>query len=52
MKIAKVDRSKLKKEQTVYMPQISDIVKCPEQLMPLKEWEESFLADFSELRLV
>ncbi|KAI3470123.1 hypothetical protein Pfo_026786 [Paulownia fortunei] len=39
------------KEQSPYMPQIPDIVKCPENLLPLKQWEDSFLADFSELRL-
>lgn len=52
VKIAKIDRNKIKKEQTVYMPQIPDIVKCPDHLLPLKEWEDAFLADFSELRLV
>ena len=52
MKVAKVDRTKLNKEQTVYMPLIPDIAKCPVHLMPLKEWEDAFLADFSELRLV
>ncbi|KAK3022845.1 hypothetical protein RJ639_046990 [Escallonia herrerae] len=51
VKVAKVERSKLKKEQTIYMPRIPDIPKCPEQLMPLKQWEDAFLADFSELRL-
>ncbi|KAL6507444.1 hypothetical protein OROGR_023639 [Orobanche gracilis] len=38
------------KEQSVYMPQIPDIMKCQDKLLPLKQWEESFLADFSELR--
>ncbi|XP_027177089.1 uncharacterized protein LOC113776152 isoform X1 [Coffea eugenioides] len=51
VKVAKVDRTKLNKEQTVYMPLIPDIAKCPVHLMPLKEWEDAFLADFSELRL-
>ncbi|KAK2990657.1 hypothetical protein RJ640_007791 [Escallonia rubra] len=51
VKVAKVERSKLKKEQTIYMPRIPDIPTCPEQLMPLKQWEDAFLADFSELRL-
>ncbi|XVF29278.1 hypothetical protein REPUB_Repub15cG0107200 [Reevesia pubescens] len=48
--IAKSDRIKLSKEQSVYMPQIPEIAKCPEHLLPLKQWEEAFLADFSELR--
>lgn len=52
VKVAKVERSKLNKEQTIYMPNIPDIAKCPDHLLPLKEWEDSFLADFSELRLV
>ncbi|KAL6587701.1 hypothetical protein OROMI_000679 [Orobanche minor] len=40
------------KEQSVYMPQIPDIMKCQDKLLPLKQWEESFLADFSELRQI
>ncbi|CAK9177186.1 unnamed protein product [Ilex paraguariensis] len=51
VKVAKVDATKLNKEQTVYMPKIPDIARCPEHLLPLKEWEDAFLADFSELRL-
>ncbi|KAG6433366.1 hypothetical protein SASPL_104977 [Salvia splendens] len=38
------------KEQSVYMPQIPDVIKCPEKLLPLKQWEDSFLSDFSQLR--
>ncbi|KAJ0092799.1 hypothetical protein Patl1_26282 [Pistacia atlantica] len=52
VKVAKRDQSKPSKEQSVYMPQIPDIPRCPEHLMPLKEWEDSFLADFSKLRQV
>lgn len=52
VKVAKFDGSKFNKEQSVYMPQIPDIAQCPEYLLPLKQWEDSFLADFSELRLV
>ncbi|KAJ8547005.1 hypothetical protein K7X08_010591 [Anisodus acutangulus] len=51
VKVATVQGSKLNKEQTSYMPQIPDIASCLEHLLPLKEWEEAFLADFSELRL-
>ncbi|GAV69935.1 LOW QUALITY PROTEIN: SIP1 domain-containing protein [Cephalotus follicularis] len=51
VKVAKFDRSKLNEEQSVYMPQIPDIASCPEHLLPLKQWEDAFLADFSELRL-
>ncbi|XP_016456793.2 uncharacterized protein LOC107780729 [Nicotiana tabacum] len=50
VKVAKVEGSRLNKEQTYYMPQIPDIASCLEHLLPLKEWEEAFLADFSELR--
>ncbi len=52
VKVAKLDRSKFTKEQSVYMPQIPNIAECPEHLLPLKQWEDVFLADFSELRLV
>ncbi|KAH0641336.1 hypothetical protein KY290_038581 [Solanum tuberosum] len=51
VKVAAVQGSKLNKEQTSYMPQIPDIASCLEHLLPLKKWEEAFLADFSELRL-
>ncbi|MCD7447168.1 hypothetical protein HAX54_025514 [Datura stramonium] len=50
VKVATVKGSKLNKEQTSYMPQIPDIANCLEHLLPLKEWEEAFLADFSDLR--
>ncbi|KAJ4839337.1 hypothetical protein Tsubulata_029972 [Turnera subulata] len=52
VKVAKIDRSKIVKEQSVYMPQIPDIAKCPENLLPSKQWEDEFLADFSQLRLL
>ncbi|KAL3360237.1 hypothetical protein AABB24_016641 [Solanum stoloniferum] len=51
VKVAAVQGSKLNKEQTSYMPQIPDIASCLEHLLPLKKWEEAFLADFSGLRL-
>jgi len=52
VKVAKLDRGKLNKEQSAYMPQIPDIAKCPEHLLPLKQWEDVFLAEFSTLRTV
>lgn len=53
VKVAKIDGSKyIKKEQSVYMPQIPEIPKCPEHLLPVKEWEDSLLSDFLHLRLV
>ncbi|XP_030509644.2 uncharacterized protein LOC115724493 [Cannabis sativa] len=51
IRVAKLDRSKLNKEQSEYMPKIPEIAKCPEQLLPMKQWEDSFLDDFSQLRL-
>ncbi|XP_054822726.1 uncharacterized protein LOC129321022 isoform X2 [Prosopis cineraria] len=50
VKVAKLDRSKLNKEQSAYMPKIPDVAKCPEKLLPLKQWENAFLAEFLELR--
>ncbi|CAJ1977788.1 unnamed protein product [Sphenostylis stenocarpa] len=50
VKVAKLDRGKLNKEQSAYMPKIPDIAKCPEHLLPLKQWEDVFLAEFSTLR--
>ncbi|XP_073153486.1 uncharacterized protein [Henckelia pumila] len=49
--IAKIEKSELGKEQTIYMPQIPVIMDCPDNLLPLKQWEDTFLAYFSELRL-
>ncbi|PSS24513.1 Gem-associated protein like [Actinidia chinensis var. chinensis] len=31
------------------MPKIPDIEKCPGHLLPLKKWEDAFIADFSDL---
>ncbi|TKY50571.1 Gem-associated protein 2 [Spatholobus suberectus] len=50
VKVAKFDRGKLNKEQSAYMPKIPDIAKCPEHLLPLKQWEDVFLTEFSALR--
>lgn len=50
VKVVELEKHKLNKEQTVYMPTIPDIAKCPEHLLPVKEWEDMFLADFMELR--
>ncbi|KAL7106112.1 hypothetical protein ACP275_07G090900 [Erythranthe tilingii] len=46
--VAKINK---RKEQSTYMPQIPGIMQCPQSLLPLKQWEDSFLADFSKLRL-
>ncbi|KAG9141375.1 hypothetical protein Leryth_001819 [Lithospermum erythrorhizon] len=50
VKVSKVDKSRLMSEQTAYMPQIPEIAKCPDHLLPLKKWEDTFLSDFSQLR--
>lgn len=52
VKVAKLDRRKLNKEQSAYMPKIPDIAKCPVHLLPLKQWEDVFLTEFSALRAV
>ncbi|GLT96764.1 hypothetical protein SLE2022_143650 [Rubroshorea leprosula] len=49
VKVAKLEKNKIKEEQSIYMPQIPEIASCPEHLLPLKQWEVAFLADFSEL---
>lgn len=49
--IAKIEKSKFGIEQTIYMPQIPEIMDCPENLLPIKQWEDCFLAYFAELRL-
>ncbi|XP_052207038.1 uncharacterized protein LOC127811327 isoform X2 [Diospyros lotus] len=51
VKVAKLDRRKLNKDQTVYMPKIPEIAKCPEHLLLPKLWEDAFINDFRELRL-
>jgi survival of motor neuron protein-interacting protein 1 len=53
VRVAKIDESTyIKKEQSVYMPLIPEIPKCPEYLLPMKEWEDSLLLDFVHLRQV
>ncbi|KAI4372760.1 hypothetical protein MLD38_010954 [Melastoma candidum] len=51
VKVAKLDNRRLNKVQSVYMPEIPEIPDCPAHLLPLKQWEDAFLADFSKLRL-
>ncbi|XP_010695327.1 uncharacterized protein LOC104907990 isoform X2 [Beta vulgaris subsp. vulgaris] len=50
VKTAKLDNVKLK-DQSFYMPEIPDIEDCPPHLIPLRQWEDEFISDFSELRL-
>jgi len=52
VKVVRLNSSKLTTEQTAYMPSIPEIPKCPPNLLPSKDWESAFLADFSELRQV
>ncbi|VAI51151.1 hypothetical protein VPH35_106876 [Triticum aestivum] len=51
VKVAKIDLSAARKEQTPYMPEIPDIPKCSPDLCASKEWEDSFITYFSETRL-
>nr|XP_010930173.1 uncharacterized protein LOC105051424 [Elaeis guineensis]XP_029122397.1 uncharacterized protein LOC105051424 [Elaeis guineensis] len=50
VKVAKLNLSKVSSEQTPYMPKIPEIAKCPVNLLPSKDWENAFLANFSEIR--
>ncbi|XP_031481662.1 uncharacterized protein LOC116251491 [Nymphaea colorata] len=50
VKVAKLDKSKLKVEQTPYMPSIPEIADCPNDFVPSQHWVETFLTDFSELK--
>ena len=52
VKVAKVDLSAARKEQTPYMPEIPDIPKYSPDLRTSKQWEDAFLTHFSETRLV
>jgi len=52
VKVAKVDLSAARKEQTPYMPEIPDIPKYSPDLRASKQWEDAFLTHFSETRLV
>ncbi|BFI41683.1 gem associated protein 2 [Marchantia polymorpha subsp. ruderalis] len=49
--VANIDPEKLVSEQTPYMPIIPAITPCPPDLLPSKEWEQQFLADFTQLRI-
>eukprot|EP01018_Ginkgo_biloba_P021050 Gb_13614 [translate_table: standard] len=51
VKVATVDPKKLNEEQTPYMPNIPSILVCSKDLLPSKDWEREFVADFSDLRL-
>ncbi|KAL6662167.1 hypothetical protein ACP70R_000026 [Stipagrostis hirtigluma subsp. patula] len=52
VKVAKIDLSTARKAQTPYMPEIPDIPKCSPDLRASKEWEDAFIMQFSETRLV
>jgi len=52
VKVAKVDLSAARKEQTPYMPEIPDIPKYSPDLRTSKQWEDAFLTHFSETKLV
>lgn len=48
--IAKVDSSLYAGRQTKYMPEIEEVVTCPERLLPSAEWERDVISAFSDLR--
>ncbi|KAF3330936.1 Gem-associated protein 2 [Carex littledalei] len=50
VKVAKLNLNEISAEQTPYMPRIPELPTCPQNLLPSKKWEDSFLDDFSELR--
>ncbi|WOL09343.1 hypothetical protein Cni_G18096 [Canna indica] len=50
VKVAKLKSTKQGSEQTPYMPKIPEIEECPIKLLPSKLWQDTFLAEFSELR--
>jgi hypothetical protein len=49
---AEVDVTQFEGKQTKYMPEISSIVPCSEDLLPHYDWEQSVLSDFVSLREV
>lgn len=51
VRVANLDRKKLIKQQTSYMPNIPSVPVCSKDLLPSKDWEREFLADFSDLRM-
>ena len=48
--IAKVDSSLYAGRQTKYMPDIEEVVACPERFLPSAEWERDVISAFSDLR--
>ncbi|GLJ04941.1 hypothetical protein SUGI_0007470 [Cryptomeria japonica] len=51
VKVANLDVKKLNEKQTPYMPNIPPVLDCSIDLLPSKDWEREFLADFSNLRM-
>lgn len=47
---ANVDSTKYVGRQTKYMPNIQEVVVCPEDLLPSAEWERDVISAFSDLR--
>ncbi|KAG8089608.1 hypothetical protein GUJ93_ZPchr0011g27048 [Zizania palustris] len=50
VKVAKIDLSTARNEQTPYMPVIPDIPKCSPDLCASKQWEDAFITYFSETK--
>ena len=52
VKVAKIYSSAARNEQTPYMPDIPDIPKCLPDLRASKQWEDTFITQFAETRMV
>ncbi|XP_066328094.1 uncharacterized protein [Miscanthus floridulus] len=52
VKVAKIYSSAARNEQTPYMPDIPDIPKCLPDLRASKQWEDTFITQFVETRMV
>ncbi|KAF0895925.1 hypothetical protein E2562_017567 [Oryza meyeriana var. granulata] len=51
VKVANIDLSTSRNEQTPYMPEIPGIPKCSPDLRASRHWEDTFITYFSETRL-
>jgi gem associated protein 2 len=52
VKVAKLDLNAARMDQTLYMPEIPKIPNFSSDLRASKEWEDTFITNFSEIRHV
>jgi hypothetical protein len=52
VKVAKLDLNAARMDQTPYMPEIPEIPKFSPDLHASKEWENTFITNFFEIRQV